>query len=51
MSVYFIYCLLQIILLNIFIKLGIPENNNIFLFFCIAVPINFYGKICLKIII
>lgn len=38
---HFINYLLQVILLNIFIKLGIPDKYAPIPVFCIAVPINF----------
>lgn len=38
---HFINYLLQVILLNIFIKLGIPDKYAPIPIFCIAVPINF----------
>lgn len=38
---HFVNYLLQVILLSIFIKLGIPDNYAPLPVFCIAVPINF----------
>lgn len=38
---HFINYLLQVILLSIFIKLGIPDQYAPFPVFCIAVPVNF----------
>lgn len=38
---HFINYLLQVILLSIFIKLGIPDNYAPIPVFCIAVPVNF----------
>lgn len=38
---HFINYLLQVILLSIFIKLGIPDNYAPLPVFCIAVPVNF----------
>lgn len=38
---HFVNYLLQVILLSIFIKLGIPDNYAPLPVFCIAVPVNF----------